>query len=143
MDRLHELQSHPRDVLVPGRLEVAPGDGPAADHTGTAVDVARGWPALDLTAVKVAMNRREFDRATALLDRTLDTHPDAPEALALMGRLLECRGLDHASYHEYRRALAVDPENVNARAGMRRYCTGSASMATTRGSTRPRGGELG
>jgi Tfp pilus assembly protein PilF len=75
-----------------------------------------------LTAVKVAMNRREFDRATALLDRTLDTHPDAPEALALMGLLLECRGLDHAAYYEYRRALALDPENVDAQAAMRHYC---------------------
>ena len=69
MDRLHELQSHPRDVLVPGRLEVAPGDRPAADHTGPAAAVAPGRPAVDLTAVKVAMDRREFDRATALLDR--------------------------------------------------------------------------
>ena len=116
MDRLHELQGHSRDVLVPGRLEVATEDGPAAA-------VAHGPPALDLSAVKVAMNRRDFDRATALLDRTLDTHPDDPEALALMGRLLECRGLDHSAYHEYRRALALDPENIDARAGMRRYCS--------------------
>src|SRR5262249_50012416 len=115
VDRLHELQGHSRDVLVPGRREVATGDGPAAA-------VAHGRPALDLSAVKVAMDRREFDRATALLDRTLDTPPDAPEALALIGRLLECRGLDHAAYHEYRRALALDPENIDARAGMRRYC---------------------
>jgi tetratricopeptide (TPR) repeat protein len=115
VDRLHELQSGSGDVRVPGPLEDAPGDGPPAP-------VAQGQPALDLTAVKDAMNRREFDRATDLLDRTLDIHPDAPEALALMGRLLECRGLDHAAYHEYRRALALDPENVDARASMRRYC---------------------
>ena len=83
---------------------------------------APGRSAVDLTAVKVAMDRREFDRATALLDRTLDTHPDAPEGLALMGLLLECRGLDHAAYHEYRRALAVAPDNVDAQASMRRYC---------------------
>ena len=62
------------------------------------------------------MDRRDFDLATALLDRVIDTHPDAPEALALMGLLLERRGLDHAAYHEYRRALAVDPDNVQ-RAG--------------------------
>jgi hypothetical protein len=52
----------------------------------------------------------------------IDTHPDAPEALALMGLLLERRGLDHAAYYEYRRALAVDPDNVDAQASMRRYC---------------------
>jgi Tfp pilus assembly protein PilF len=68
------------------------------------------------------MERHELDRATALLDRTIDTDPDAPEALALMGRLLECRGLDHAAYHEYRRALAIDPDNADARVCMRRYC---------------------
>src|SRR5262249_5886403 len=122
VDSRHELQPQSRDVLVPGRLEAPKGDGPAADRSGSAADVAPGPPALDLTAVKVAMNRREFDRATALLHRTLDNHPDAAEALALMGLLLECRGLGHAAYHEYRRALALDPENVDARAAMRRYC---------------------
>jgi tetratricopeptide (TPR) repeat protein len=115
VDTLHELEGHSRDVLVPGRLEVATGDGPPAA-------VAQDRPALDLTAVKDAMDRGEFDRATALLDRMLDTHPDEPEALALMGRLLECRGLDHAAYYEYRRALAIDPDNVEASADMRRYC---------------------
>jgi DNA-binding response OmpR family regulator len=97
------------------------GPRPAAERTGPAA-VAEGRPAVDLTAVKVAMNRRDFDLARELLDRTIDNHPDAPEALALMGLLLECRGLDHAAYHEYRRALAVDPDNVDARASMRRYC---------------------
>src|SRR5689334_21119791 len=110
---MNELQRHSRDVPVPGRLEIAPGDRPS-DRAEPA--------ALDLTAVKAAMSRREFDRAADLLDRALDTHPDAPEALALMGVLLECRGLDHAAYHELRRALAVAPDNVDARAGMRRYC---------------------
>jgi len=115
VDRLHKPQGLSRDILVPGRLEVATGDGPAPA-------VAPGQPTLDLTAVKVAMDRREFDLATALLDRTLDTHPDAPEVLALLGRLLECRELHHSAYHEYRRALALDPEHIDARAGMRRYC---------------------
>jgi Flp pilus assembly protein TadD len=73
-------------------------------------------------AVEVAIDRGEFDRATELLNQTLDSHPDDPEALALIGRVLECRGLDHSAYYEYRRALALDPENVDARAGMRRYC---------------------
>jgi DNA-binding response OmpR family regulator len=98
------------------------GPRPATDRAGPSAADALGRPALDLTAVKVAMDRGEFDRATALLDRTLDTHPDAAEALALMGLLLESRGLDHSAYHEYRRALAIDPDNVDARANMRRYC---------------------
>jgi DNA-binding response OmpR family regulator len=99
-----------------------PGPRPAEGRTAPAAAVAQSRPAVDLTAVKVAMDRRDFDLATALLDRVIDTHPDAPEALALMGLLLERRGLDHAAYHEYRRALAVDPDNVDAQASMRRYC---------------------
>jgi DNA-binding response OmpR family regulator len=104
---------------VPGR---GPRPRPAEGRTGRAAAVAQGRPAVDLTAVKVAMDRGEFDLASALLDRVIDTHPDAPEALALMGVLLERRGLHHAAYHEYRRALAVDPDNVDAQASMRRYC---------------------
>jgi DNA-binding response OmpR family regulator len=98
------------------------GPRPAEGPTGPAAAVAQGRTDVDLTAVKVAMDRRDFDLATSLLDRVIDTHPDAPEALALMGLLLERRGLDHAAYHEYRRALAVDPDNVDAQASMRRYC---------------------
>jgi DNA-binding response OmpR family regulator len=94
----------------------------AEGRIGPAAAVAQGRPAVDLTSVRVAMDRGDFDLATALLDRVIDTHPDAPEALALMGVLLERRGLDHAAYHEYRRALAVDPDNVDAQASMRRYC---------------------
>ena len=143
MARLHQLQRQSRDVLVVGRLEGAPVDSPASRGVEPATASQRpdgGSPSnpgpVDLTAVKVAMDRRDFDLATALLDRVIDTHPDAPDALALMGLLLERRGLDHAAYHEYRKALAVDPDNVNAQASMRRYCAGSASMPTTLGSTR-------
>jgi tetratricopeptide (TPR) repeat protein len=92
------------------------------DSEGPAPGVAHDGLDLDLSEVRVAMDCREFDRATDMLDRALDTHPDAPEALALMGRLLECRGLEHSAYYEYRRALAIDPDNVDARADMRRYC---------------------
>jgi DNA-binding response OmpR family regulator len=95
---------------------------PAEGRIGPPAAVAEGRPAVDLTSVRVAMDRGDFDLATALLDRVIDSHPDAPEALALMGVLLERRGLDHAAYHEYRRALAVDPDNVDAQASMRRYC---------------------
>jgi DNA-binding response OmpR family regulator len=99
-----------------------PGPRRAEGRTGATAAVAQGRPAVDLTTVKVAMDRRDFNLATALLDQVIDTHPDAPEALALMGLLLERRGLDHAAYYEYRRALAVDPDNVDAQANMRRYC---------------------
>jgi DNA-binding response OmpR family regulator len=95
---------------------------PEEGSTRPAAAVAQDRPAVDLTAVKVAMDRCDFDLASALLDRVIDTHPDAPAALALMGLLLERRGLDHAAYHEYRRALAVEPDNTDAQTSMRRYC---------------------
>jgi Flp pilus assembly protein TadD len=114
MDRPNEKCSS-REVLVSGHLDAALGDEPASDQAVPA-------EVLDMTAVRDAMDRREFDRATELLDRMLDTHPDDATVLALLGRLLECRGLNHSAYHEYRRALAIDPENVEARASMRLYC---------------------
>jgi hypothetical protein len=40
----------------------------------------------------------------------------------MRSRGLERRGLDNAAYHEYRRALALDPDNVDAQASMRRCC---------------------
>ena len=81
------------------------------------------WPAaIDLTAAKVALNRREFERAGELLEQALDTTPDCAEALALKGVLLESQGQDHAAYHNYKQALAVDPHYVPARDNLRRYC---------------------
>ena len=120
-----------------------PGPRPAEGRTGPAVAVAQGRPAVDLTAVKVAMDRRDFDLARDLLDRVIDTHPDAPEALALMGLLLERRGLDHAAYHEYRRRWQWTPTTLTRRPGCDATAPGSASMPTTPGSTRLRGDDLG
>ncbi len=79
-------------------------------------------PVLDLTTVKVALNRREFERAADLLERALDTDPNSAEAHTLMGVLLECRVQCHAAYHSYRKALAVDPLHGPARENLRRYC---------------------
>jgi DNA-binding response OmpR family regulator len=75
-----------------------------------------------LAAVKLALNRREFERAETLLERALDADPDSPEALTLMGVLLESRGQDHAAYQSYRKALAADPHHRPARDNLRRYC---------------------
>jgi Flp pilus assembly protein TadD len=97
-------------------------DTPVPSEHDPAAASAQSRPAVDLTAAKVAIDRGDFDLATTLLDRVIDTHPDSPDALALMGLLLERRGLDHAAYHEYRRALALDPDNVDAHANMLRYC---------------------
>ena len=77
---------------------------------------------IDLTPVKQALNRREFDRAATLLEKALDTDPGSAEALTLMGVLQESRGQDHAAYHSYRSALTANPDYGPARDNLRRYC---------------------
>jgi DNA-binding response OmpR family regulator len=79
-------------------------------------------PALDLTAAKRALNRREFDRALDLLEEALALAPSSTEAHTLMGVLRETLGQDHAAYHAYKLALTADPHYGPARDNMRRYC---------------------
>ena len=93
-----------------------------APRTAHPTVVTVGPTAIDLTGVKRALNRREFDRAATLLEEALDVDPDSTEALTLMGVLLESRGQDHAAYHSYKSALKADPQYGPARDNMRRYC---------------------
>ncbi len=92
---------------------------PRARHATT---VLIAPAAIELNDVKRALNRREFDRAAFLLEKALDADPDSPEANTLMGVLLESRGQDHAAYHSYKMALAVNPDYGPARENMIRYC---------------------
>src|SRR5262249_55517592 len=109
-------------AMLEPALDLAPGPGPGADHPGHPA-VATLWPTvIALSAVKLALNRREFDRAAAMLERALDVAPDSAEALTLMGVLRESRGQDHAAYHAYRQALAANPGYGPARDNLRRYC---------------------
>jgi tetratricopeptide (TPR) repeat protein len=81
------------------------------------------WPTvIDLTGVKLALNRRAFDRAASLLEQALDVAPESAEALTLMGVLLECRGQDHAAYQSYKKALTSNPHYGPAQTNIRRYC---------------------
>jgi DNA-binding response OmpR family regulator len=84
------------------------------------VTIAR--TALDLTAAKRALNHRQFDLAEELLEEALDLDPQSAEALTLKGVLHECRGQDHAAYHDYRAALESDPHYGPARDSLKRYC---------------------
>jgi DNA-binding response OmpR family regulator len=93
--------------------------GPPANPTTV---VTLGPAVVDLTPVKLALNRREFDRAADLLETALDADPASAEAHTLMGVLQESRGRDHAAYHSYKSALAADPGYGPARDNMRRYC---------------------
>jgi DNA-binding response OmpR family regulator len=84
--------------------------------------VTLGPVLLELTQAKLALNRREFDRAAELLEQALDLVPDSAEALTLTGILRESRGQDHAAYQSYKSALEADPGYAPARDNMRRYC---------------------
>jgi DNA-binding response OmpR family regulator len=117
------------DALRRAVAEVVERHAPADHGPTTAADdpvhptvVTLAPAALDLTGVKVALNRRRFDRAAALLERALDVDPDSPEALTLMGVLLESWGQDHAAYRSYKKALSVSPRYGPAGENMRRYC---------------------
>ena len=79
-------------------------------------------PAVDLAAVKLALNQRDFSRAEQLLESVLDQAPDSPEAHTLMGVLHECLGQVHAAYHSYRAALECSPHYGPALENLKRYC---------------------
>ncbi|WP_165072943.1 hypothetical protein [Paludisphaera rhizosphaerae] len=75
-----------------------------------------------LAKIEGALIARRLDEAVELLERLTDVEPDCAEALALMGAVLEARGNEHGAFHEYRRALALDPSLARARDGLLRYC---------------------
>ncbi len=122
-----------------------PGPRPAEGRTGPAAAVAQGRPAVDLTAVKVAMDRRDFDLATALLDRVIDTHPDAAEALAGDGPAARTPGPGPCSLLRVPAGAAWlwTPTTSTRRPACDATAPGSASMPTTPGSTRLPGDDLG
>jgi DNA-binding response OmpR family regulator len=107
------LRRHARPASAPARGHGgADGDAGGADATG--VD--------GLSPARRALNRREFDRAHDLLEETLKSAPDSPEAHNLLGVLRETLGQDRAAYEAYRTALEIDPRYVPALDNMRRYC---------------------
>ena len=116
-DALRQVVSEVIDRHAPVRHEPQPVTAPLGHPT-----VVTLLPTvLELTEVKLALNRREFDRAETLLEQALDTAPDSAEALTL-GVLLESRGQDHAAYQSYRKALTANPHYGPARENLRRYC---------------------
>jgi DNA-binding response OmpR family regulator len=119
----NELRRVVREVLA-RHADAGPGPEPRPEppQPGAPTTVTVAPPALDLTAAKRALNRREFERAEALLEQALDLVPDSAEAHTLMGILRECWGQDHAAYHSYRTALEADPHYGPAQDNMRRYC---------------------
>jgi DNA-binding response OmpR family regulator len=94
--------------------------GPSEPPEAVTVTIAR--PMIDLSAAKRALNQRQFDLALDLLEEALAIDPGSAEALTLKGVLHECRGQDHAAFHDYRQALESDPHYAPAEVNLRRYC---------------------
>jgi DNA-binding response OmpR family regulator len=119
----NELRRVVQEVLA-RHADAGPGPEPrpVPPQPGSPATVTVAPPALDLTAAKRALNRREFERAEELLEQALDLVPGSAEAHTLMGILRESSGQDHAAYHSYRTALEADPHFGPARDNLRRYC---------------------
>jgi DNA-binding response OmpR family regulator len=108
---------HDGEVELDSGLHAVPPRRPA---TATAVTLAP--PVVDLTPIKRALNRREFDKALSALEEALVLAPDSAEAHTLMGVLRESLGQQHAAYHAYKSALEADPHYGPALDNMQRYC---------------------
>jgi DNA-binding response OmpR family regulator len=116
-ERLRQVVSEVIERHRPQAVEQKEGSTSAWPAT-----VTMGPPLVDLAPAKLALNRRNFDLAEAVLGRALDAAPHSAEALTLMGVLLESRGQDHAAYHSYKEALQSDRTYKPARENMQRYC---------------------
>ncbi len=104
------------------RLEQDPGLVPSPIQRNAPTLVTIAPAALDLSAIKRALNLREFGQALAGLEEALELAPDSAEAHTLMGVLRESLGQQHAAYHAYKLALGADPHYGPAQDNMKRYC---------------------
>jgi tetratricopeptide (TPR) repeat protein len=105
---------------------------------GAGVRIIRAVPSLDLTAPENAPALREFvvdaiasdraDEALAAVDAAIAAHPDAGAFHALRGLALEARGNGAGARSEYERAIASEPENPVALAGVARAEVASGDL---------------
>jgi len=112
---------HSEESAAP-KLEQEPSPDWAPNGRPAPTVVTLGPAVIDLTAVKRALNRREFDRAFEGLEEALVLAPESAEAHTLMGVLRESMGQAHAAYHAYKLALEADPQYRPALDNLQRYC---------------------
>jgi DNA-binding response OmpR family regulator len=117
------IRRHSESVTQPESEPEAAGL-PQPELTGqtSSTVVTLAPPAIELSAIKLALNRREFDKALNGLEFVLEIAPGCAEAHTLMGVLRETLGQQHAAYHAYRLALEADPGYGPALENMTRYC---------------------
>lgn len=115
------LDRDPERVWDLGR-EHGPGAAPAPPRLSPSNVVTLAPAAIDLSAIKRALNFCQFDDALDGLEVVLERAPDSAEAHTLMGVLRETLGQPHAAYHAYKLALTADPHYGPARDNMKRYC---------------------
>lgn len=76
------------------------------------------YGATDSQYVNILINdylkEKKFDSAMALLTRAMELHPHDAQYVDLMGQLIEAQRGHAAAEPYYRRALELDPDNVNA-----------------------------
>jgi len=72
----------------------------------------------------VLLATRRFDEALALLNRTRDLLPNSAEVHVRRGRALRGMGRSGEARGEFREALALEPENREARAGLESVAEG-------------------
>lgn len=74
-----------------------------------------------LTQAKLALHRRDFDKADNALNKAIEQDPQGAEAHYLTGVLHELRDERHAAYGAYRAALLADPNYEPARLHLMKY----------------------
>jgi DNA-binding response OmpR family regulator len=94
----------------------------APDKSRTVPGVTIAPAAVELTAAKRALNRREFAKAEQLLRTATGLDPQSAEAQNLLGVLHESLGEDHAAYRCYTAALNIDSCFTPALVNLSRYC---------------------
>lgn len=115
-----EPETETPPVPVPQHAVAFPSAWPRASHSTVIIQTAA--PAVELGAVKRALNNRDFKEAERLLEKILDEQPLAPAAHTLMGVLHECLGQPHAAYQSYRTAIQCAPDYTPALDNLKRYC---------------------
>jgi tetratricopeptide (TPR) repeat protein len=105
------LEIHPR--YVPARSALAMAlkklgrDDEAFDHYQALLSAGMQSPDILAHAAQARLDRREFDEATALLERASREWPDYPRTYYLLGRLYRQKGLRRKTQWAWKRFLEV------------------------------------
>jgi tetratricopeptide (TPR) repeat protein len=83
----------------------------------------RGQPVQEVTEGTRALYRGDYQEARTLASRYLETHPQAAMARILLARAEIAQGHYEPAYQSLRKALELDPTNIDALYYLERLCT--------------------